>query len=395
MTKKLGKNAGDLQSMNRSLILNIIRKYENITRIQLSKRTGLKRSTITNIVNELIESELVIESGYVNSSIGRKSIQLSLNPNKFRLLSLRLTRHHILLGIFDIKLNEHKVLKYELDLSIKPTVILDNIIEHIKLIMKDYKAYEFIGIGISVPGPFIRKNKRTIYSTDFSGWENIDIADLVYHHFKLPIVIEHDANAGALCEWWLNTDFLKQGTLVYLAAGQGIGSGVIVDGKLLTGAIGTFGEIGHTSINYNGKKCNCGNRGCLELYASSSALIQQMKQALATGKYPNSSLHPNSSIEEFFVALKKNDALALTIFDDITASLAIGIINIINTFNPDLIIIGDELAMAGDMLLEKLKPILKTSLLPIIYDNVQIKISKFKMDSALIGAGSCLLEKLF
>ncbi len=214
-------------------------------------------------------------------------------------------------------------------------------------------------------------------------------------HFEIPIKVVHDANAGALCEWWLDSKFLDRGTLVYIAAGQGIGAGIVVNGKVLQGSVGTFGEIGHTSIKYNGRLCKCGNRGCLELYSSTISLIKKISSLIKSGKYKNTILTSSSNLDDFFDALKKNDPLAVDAFNDICKYLSVGIINTINLFNPDLLIIGDEMSKAGDMLTEKLMPRLKESLLPEIYENLEIKTSKFKMDSALIGAGSFLLDKLF
>ncbi len=394
MKNKRGKNSYDLQSMNRRLILNIIRKYENITRIEISKKTGLTQSTITNIVNSLVNDELIIETGAIKTGVGRRSICLSLNTKKKRLLAVRFTRQHILYAIFDIKLNDYEILKYKMDIHEDPNIIMKRVKNKIKELFLKYNSYEFIGIGIAMPGPFTTRKGHIAFSAEFKGWDKIDIAQYLKVSFDMPIFVVHDANAGALCEWWLDSKFLDKGTLVYMAAGQGIGAGVVIDGKVLQGSIGTLGEIGHTSINYNGEICKCGNKGCLELYCSTLRLKKKMVELIKSNKF-KTNLNLDSNIDEFFAALKEGDELATETFNYIMDYFSVGIINVINTFNPDILIIGDEMSKAGEMLIDFLEPILKKSLLNEIYENLEIKTSKFRMDSALIGAGSYLLEQIF
>lgn len=392
MDYKRGKNIFDLQSMNRSLILNIIRKYQNVSRAQIAKKTGLKPSTVTNIVNDLIEDTLVVEKGYVDNGVGRKSIQLSLNTQLYRILAVRLTRHHILFGIFDLNLNDYEIIKYRIDLDNDPLAILEELKLKIKATFEKYPNYKYIGIGVSVPGPFIKGEKNLIYLSNFSKWREIDIQEYLQKCFNLPVRMVHDAKAGALCEWWLDTPFLDKGSLIYLAAGQGIGAGLIVDGEVLNGSLGILGEIGHTSINFDGKKCKCGNVGCLETYASTIAILDRKDELLKNGKYKNTLLTLNSNIDDYFNALLSKDRLAERIFKEAVGYLAVGIVNIINSYNPDIIIIGDEYSKASDKLLKLLSPLIKDRVIPEVFEKTQIRISKFKMDSALIGAAAYFLD---
>lgn len=385
MGNKLGKNSVDLLSMNRSIVLNIIRKYENISRIEISKKTGLKQSTITNIVNELIESRLVIENGYVNSKVGRKAVKLSINTDTFFIISIRFTRHHILYGVFDLKINPIYVDKYSINLDESPHKILEELVFKLQSMQQKYSEHVFLGIGIAVPGPFVRNIKNVIYLEEYSKWDNTDIADYLSAKLNLPVTIEHDANVGALCEWWLDSEFLDKGSLLYIAVGQGIGSGFIVDGQIIRGSMGTFGEIGHSCIDIDGPKCKCGNYGCLELYSSTFSLLKNFVKAKESGKY-KTEIKDNPNIDEFFEGLLKKDALALSIFNDTLRYLSVGIVNALNAYNPDMLVIGDEFSKAEELLIELILPMIKPRIFPIIYENTKIKVSKFKMDSAFIGS---------
>ena len=382
--KKKGKNLEDIQQMNRSLVVRLLRRMQICSRADLAKETGLKQATITNIINDLISWGLVKETGIINGKKGRRSIGITLDNENFKIIGARLTRNYFSVGLFDLFGINYGVRTEKINIKNGSEAALEKMEKNIDSLFEETKIDRIIGIGLATPGPFFRDEGRIALMTEFPGWEHIFLKEELESSFGVPIYLEHDANAGALAEWWFGHVKKDTGTLIYIAAGQGIGAGIVIDGLLYRGSLGIAGEIGHMSINYKGNKCACGSRGCLEQYCSTIALQKEIERKLKK----------NYSLESIFAAIKNGDDYVIPIFEKAVKFLALGIVNIINIFNPDTIIIGDELVNAGPKLLEILKLEVKKNVLPDIYKKLTINLSEFKKDPVLIGASALAADKI-
>lgn len=389
---KSGTNLLDVQEMNRSLIIRLLHKNGVCSRADLAKATGLKQATITNIINSFIGAGIVKETGIIEGEKGRRSIGVSLNGTDYKLIGVRLARKYLKVGLFDIEGTLYYKKKVDIKITATPEdaiIIMKSLITDI---LKNNDNGSILGIGVALPGPFFRQEGRIVLMTEFSGWEKINIQDELSSTFQIPVYVEHDANCGVLAEWLYGAHKNNHGTLMYVAAGQGIGAGIIVDGKLYTGTLGTAGEIGHMSISFDGPKCECGNRGCLELYCSTIALLRKIKKERIN--FEDSILQEDCTLNDVFDALKKEDKLAKTVVDEVVWFLSFGLASVANTLNPDTIIIGDELSNAGDYLLNSVKCNMKKLLLPQIYENIKIDLSSFDGDPILIGASALAIDSI-
>lgn len=392
ISDKKGKNLEDVQRMNRLLIINFLRKQKNMSRADLARATGLKQATITNIVNDLLDTRLARETGELDAKIGRRSIGIALNNELYKVIHVRLARKYFLIGLYDIAGNKYEVHKENIDISWGSETVFTRMKVRIAEQLSRLKIGEVISIGISLPGPYLSSQGRIGIMTEFPGWEKISIKDEIQSYFGIPTYAEHDANVGALAEWWLGSNFMDKGTLVYVAAGQGIGTGIINDGKLFKGAMGIAGEVGHMSIAFDGPKCQCGNRGCLEYYCSTFALLREAKKQAAN--HNESMLTQDVDLNDFFKALESGDFIAKRVFGHIARFLGLGLVNIVNIYNPHVIVVGDELARGGEYLLEILKQTVKEHVLPMVYEQLTIRLSAFDDDPALIGAGSLAVNNI-
>lgn len=303
-----GTNLESAQEMNRSLVIHLLRQVKVCSRAELSKSTGLKQATITNIINDLINADLVRVTGSIIGAKGRRSIGISLNLEVYKVVGIRLSRKYISIGLFDIDGNKYSSEIVPTDMKLGSDVVLERIKEEVAKLIENINRSNILGIGIAIPGPFIKNKGNITLMAEFPGWENISIQDELESEFGLPTYLEHNANLGALAEWWLGGHTKQMGTMVYVTAGLGIGAGVIVDGKIFKGALGIAGEIGHMSISFDGPKCECGNSGCLEKYCSAIALVRDVKEELKN--YPNSILQQDASLAGILEGLKANDELA-------------------------------------------------------------------------------------
>ena len=384
-------NYNDMQEMNRYLIIKLLMQLGVCSRVELSKLSGLKQATITNIINDFIKIGLVSEIGSKNGSKGRRSIAISLNSDRYKFIGVRLTRKYISIGLFDIIGKHYFLNKYKFDVNdgVKNTLhIIENAVYDV---LDKYSKYNILAIGITLPGPFIRTT-GTISVNEFPGWEQVLVEEYFNNVFKIPVFFEHDAKAGVMAGWYLNKYNNTNKTFAYIIAGHGIGVGVIVDGKLIRGSTGTFGELGHTSINFDGPLCQCGNRGCLENYCSTISLSRRIKKRLESGE--KSDLKYDFEFFDIVDAYKNKDSIVCEEINKNTEYLSIGIINLVNLVNPDVIVIVDEMVHFGDDFLITLKENIKNRIMPDLYDNLDIRLGSKYDDEVLVGASIVAIEAI-
>lgn len=217
---------------------------------------------------------------------------------------------------------------------------------------------DFLGVGIGSPGPLDRA-RGVIIVTPNLGWKNFPLRDEVGSRVNLPASLDNDANCATLGEWWCGA--AKGGrNVVGLTIGTGIGGGLILDGKLYHGASDAAGEIGHTTIDSTGRRCKCGNYGCLEAYASGPAIAQRACELLKGDG--TSILHElvNGDISRItaqtvFEASKRGDPVAIEVVRDTAHFLGVGISTLINVFNPDTVVVAGGVTQAGAQLFDPLR----------------------------------------
>lgn len=219
-------------------------------------------------------------------------------------------------------------------------------------------AADFAGVGIGSPGPLDRKSGIVI-NTPNLGWRNFPLRDLISKGVNLPAVLDNDANCATYGEWWLGAG-RNTNTLIGLTLGTGIGGGIVLNGEIFHGVSDAAGEIGHTTIEANGRKCKCGNYGCLEAYASGPAIALRAVEGIEAGA---ESILPDlvdGQLERItaatvYEAVVNGDAYANEVMRETAKFLGAGVANMINFLNPDMIVIAGGVTQAGDHLFVPLK----------------------------------------
>ncbi len=203
----------------------------------------------------------------------RRSIGLNLNCAKYHIIGVKFARSLVQIAVFDLKCNR-------IFLSDLPTVSEEHIPETVERIRDTVRQLikddpSIVAVGMAVPGPYLKDEGRTALVSSMQGWRQINFIDEFSNAFSVPVFVEQDARAGALAQFLFNPE-LSEGSLAYYLLGEGIGLGVIDNGTIYYGEHGTATEIGHVSIDVNGKPCDCGNVGCLERYCSANAIHEQL-----------------------------------------------------------------------------------------------------------------------
>jgi len=242
------------------------------------------------------------------------------------------------------------------------------------------------GVGIGSPGPLDLKRGIVIFAPNLAGWENVPLRDMVYERTKMPCTLENDANAAALAEQWAG---VGKGcdSLVIFTLGTGIGGGIVLDGKVLHGFRDVGAEIGHMSINPDGPVCGCGNKGCVEAYASATAMVRRMKEAIAAGsKTPLAEKGDALTARDIYEAAVAGDQAARENMARTGFYLGIAIANILHILNPEVIAMSGGVSAAGDLLMDPIMDTLRERAIPASLEGVKICWASLGEDTGVIGA---------
>ncbi len=266
---------------------------------------------------------------------------------------------------------------------------LDRIANILKENLKEYdiKLTDVGGVGIGVPGPVV-KGRIVKFFANFPWPENLDLAAEFEERLGLKVKVDNDVNVITLGEMWKGAGKGHKNVLG-IAVGTGIGGGIIIDGNLVSGKNGTAGEIGHSKVVKDGKLCGCGQKGCWEAYASATGLIREAQGRLIVNK--KNKLYEDTKgreveAKDIFDAAKDGDEFSMDIVDYEVDYLALGISNLLNILDPEIIVMGGGVSLAGDFLLDKLRERLKKYALPSALEGLEIVEAELGNDAGILGA---------
>jgi predicted NBD/HSP70 family sugar kinase len=319
-----------------------------MTRSALARATELSRTTISTLLAELIDQGLVTEDGSGGSprTAGRPATVVRLDHSAGAAVSIDVGARHVAVAVGDLG---HRVLAEHWTSLPLGHHAEEGMTQAAKLSAEMLAKAGIdrslvIGVAMGLPAPISQPEGRVASSNILPGWAGVQIGEEMSARLDMPVVTENDANLGALAEsaWGAGTGFDH---LAYIKTATGIGAGLVHDGHLFRGTTGTAGEIGHTTVAEDGPICRCGNRGCLELYAGGAALLAALRHS-----------HPDvETLEQVVELARENHPACARVLADAGTHIGVAIANLINLFNPRRIIVGGELAGAGDTLLEPMR----------------------------------------
>lgn len=381
MGERRGMNHTHLKSRNRGLVLQLIAAGRNFSRPEISRHTGLTKMTITNIVSELMEQGYVTEQDVaVASAVGRKPAILDIAPHAPKAIGLYLSRETVTVILTDLKLqvlfSRSKFLQNE-----TAETLAQKLVELTELAIR-HTEDPLLGIGISSIGPLDPISRTLLAPPNFFGLRTFSPADILEERFHLPVYIQNDMDAGALAEKLFGFG-QPLDNFLYLGLTNGIGSGLISGGRLYRGGYGYSGEIGHVSIDFAGPLCNCGNRGCLEMYISMPLILKQLQEKV-TERITYADFAQLESLPECHA-----------IFQDMTEKLATALVGAINLLNPQHIFIGHEGIWIPDTYLELLEDLINQRILASGHEHIMVTRSAFGTQSPLLGSVCSIYHELF
>lgn len=382
------------QLINRALILSLLRQEGVCSRATLSRLSGLKQATITNIAGELIQCGLVVETGLIAGAKGRRSIGVTLNDARYKVIGIRMTRNYFYVSLVGISGKQYGVRKFPIQPREGAQPVLSRIRAAVRQIADENPETELLAACLAMPGPYREDLDRLLFVTELSGWQNFPIHAVLSEGLGMPLYVLNDANASAFAQLWFRWKEPAVQNMAYVLAGQGVGCGMVSDGKLVLGQRGIAGEFGHNSIKYDGPLCECGNRGCLEKYCSLSALRSEIK-ALLRARKPSRLKMDDLNSEAIARAVRAGDPVAVHAYEEVCELLASGVINLVNQLNPGLIVLGDELVeICPERLLEVVRHRVKEGVNGLIYSDLSIEVNRLEESPALLGAGAYAAQQI-
>lgn len=368
-----------VKKVNQKLLLKEILKNSPISRAKLSEMTGLNKSTVSSQVNTLMKENLVFEIGQGQSSGGRRPVMLVFNKKAGYSVGIDVGVDYINGILTDLEgtivLDQH----HHLECS-SPEITKDILIDMIHHFIANMpqSPYGLIGIGICVPG-LIDKNQKIVFAPN-SNWRDIDLKSFIQEKFNVPVFIENEANAGAYGEKVFGAA-KNHDNLIYASIGTGIGIGVIINNHLYRGVGGFSGEMGHMTIDFNGPKCSCGNRGCWELYASEKALLKSLQ---TKGE--------KVSCQDIIDLAHLNDIETLHALQNFGFYLGIGLTNILNTFNPQAIILRNSIIESHPMVLNSIRSEVSSRIYSQLGNSYELLPSLLGKNAPALGMSSIVID---
>ncbi|WP_405097050.1 ROK family protein [Oceanobacillus sp. FSL H7-0719] len=375
-----------MKSVNKSIILNKIRTSEPISRAQIAKETELTPPTVSSIVKELIEQDIVAESDLGKSQGGRKPTMLSINKNGFYVIGVDAGPKSVECILSNLSGQIKNRVSITIESSLTNESFLTLLKESIGDILKRVDDLEKVaGIGVAMHGVVDVESGTSLFAPILQ-LRNIPIKEELERAFDLVVKVENDARAMALGESWFGNHG-NPPSMVAVNLGSGVGAGVVLDGKLYHGSKDLAGEVGHMTIDMNGERCECGSRGCLQTFVSAPSIVRH-----ANKKMPEKNIH--SSRQLYQLALQ-GDKDCIQMLEETGSIIGIGLTNLVHVINPEIIIVGGGVSKAEKFIMPPIEKMIQESGLTQEARETKVVTTSLGDDATSLGAVSLLLVELF
>jgi N-acetylglucosamine repressor len=378
-----------LKKQNRDLVLKIFFETAQISRAEIARMTGLTRTTVSDIVADLIGEGLVNEVGIGISTGGKSPILLSLIEDAHTIIGLDLAYNQFRGAVVDLRGQIRQMVSLSVTDTTGPQAIeaafgiLDQLVGNAQR--------SLIGIGVGTPG-LINSDEGVVVNAVNLEWKNLPLGKILGERYKLPVIVLNDCQAAAMGEFKFGVNTPSSQNMIVVRVGHGIGAGVIIDGKIFHGDGGSAGEIGHIIMNQNGNQmCRCGKIGCLETLASVRAVVQCAEARVRNGE--KSILNTDSlpiDLDRLFDAYQAGDLLASEIIINAGQYLGGAIAILVSTLNIHNIILMGEMTRFGQSWLEVVYRTMMQSTLPHQGRDTRLHISTLPDNDVILGASALL-----
>jgi len=369
-----------LREANRARIVNAVQQRGSLTQVELAGVTGLSPATVSNIVKELVASGVLHTSP--TSRSGRRAQQVTLARNLGLIAGMHFGSRSLRVALSDVT---HRIVA-EQRMPLPPDHRADVGLDRASLLLAemvesvDARSDEVLAVGVGVPIPVDVQTGRVSSHGMLRGWDGVSVTEMLGGRLGVPVYVDNDVNLGALAETRLGAARGSQHVL-YVRVSHGVGGGLVLGGQVFRGRIGAAGEIGHVSVVEHGSVCRCGNRGCLETVIGATALVGTLRHS-----------HGPLTLRDVVTRAGAGDAGCRRVISDAGRYLGMAVATVCNIIDPELVVVGGQLAEAGELLLEPMRDAIESRAIPSVAGPVGIVEGELGASAEVRGALAVALD---
>ena len=358
---------------NRDLVLRTIFAHDSISRAEVARVTHLTRTTVSDVVSGLLTEGLVEEVGRGESIGGKSPILLSIVADSRYLIGLNLAQDKFIGAVVNLRGEIKEIVEAPVhdDNGEKALQLVYQILDQ----LTSKKLKPIVGIGVGTPG-LVNTREGIVVNAVNLEWQNLPLGHLLEKKYKLPVLVLNDSQAAAIGEYVYGDDHAPDENLIVVNVIQGIGAGILINGRLFQGDGGGAGEIGHVVVQENGELCRCGKRGCLETIASARAVVLQMKM---------------DSLEDVISSFREGNSKANAVIETAGHYLGASLANLIGTLNIQKIVLTGDMTRFGEKWLNIVGASMQTSAFSRMAEGTKLEIGKLDYRACILGASAFLL----
>jgi N-acetylglucosamine repressor len=345
---------GTSREINRQIVLNLVRANQPISRADLARTMGVRRGSVSLIVNDLLESGLIVEGATARTDRGRKPTFLYIDSRRRTVIAVDVRATQTFMMLADLLGKPLSgVTRFATDRD--PKRLVATLAARVRVLLDEHGGPGSCeGLGVAVPGMIEQATMRVLHAPQL-GWRNVDLRDPLAAALGLPVQIENSGRACALAQLWaMHTTAASSspagGDLIFVTVSDGLGLGVVIHGELLRGRNNVAGEFGHVPLSLNGPRCSCGKQGCWEAYVSNRATLARYFGRPAVSDEPVPAAEQDFTIEDLIARARGGDVKARLAIQETGRYLGLGLVSVVAVFDPARVYLGGEITAAWDLI---------------------------------------------
>jgi predicted NBD/HSP70 family sugar kinase len=384
---QLKRTVRDVRRHNRSVLLASLYLGDPQSRQELTRATGLSQGTVSTVIAEMIDEELIVEAGLVESDGGRPRTLLQVNPEYGHVIGVDVGETGVRAELFDLAMHPLAGIEQSLPSDRpEPRAVAEQILAGLSALSRDsgVDLAEVLGVGIGVFGT-VEQGEEAVVHAQTVGWRAVPLERMLRADLEIPIYVDNGAKTLGQAEMWFGAGRGARHAVITLI-GSGVGAAVITDGAVYRGITSSAGEWGHTSLVYDGRPCRCGSRGCLEAYVGAEGILDRYRAARGGRAVPG---EDEESALEALLAAAPTSKVAARVLSDTAGYLGAGIANLINLFNPERIVLAGWAGLAlGEHLLPLIQQAAADRALLHPFSQTSIQLGELGPDAVALGAAT-------
>ncbi len=384
---------------DKQIIEDLIRRLGPSSRGRIHSLTGLRLSATSELVRELLAEGRLVEAGTEEGRLGRKGVLLEHNHLYRSIVAVEFDDETVTAAVTDLRPRIRHIHSESAKIAGGKDALLRQLLKITRKTI-DKAQIQPMGIGLADPGLVDRANGVTLTSSTLPFWKEVPLREVFTREFALPVLVETRTRAKAFAEYQAEPAASGATNMIYIDYGSGIGAGLFVDGRLLYGQGSAAGEFGHTHIAADGPVCSCGSFGCLEAVAGLRAVESRLRRILSEGGKSDvlalAGGNPHGVTGWMVLeAASRGDKIAATITAEVAVSLGLGIANLVNLFNPGLVVLDARLALAGQEFLDQITAVVRRQALREATSQVRLRYANIREGAGVLGVAGMVIDQHF